>query len=236
MSNSDDDNLLSRWSRRKQATRDAATQEQTLPEQSPDAPGNAHRPAEDAEASAAREAELQANRVAAEAVDLETLDKDSDFSVFMKDGVPDVLRRRAMAMLWRSNPLFANVDGLVDYDDDFGSPNLVMKTLKSAWQVGRGYAKDEDADKPETIAEAAETEGEEAGDVSEAEDHDDEAASAEAKSGETDDPDALPSDSGDAPIAFTNEQMPDQDVEHEQDAEPVPRVSLRRRLMLDPET
>ena len=139
-------------------------------------------------------------------------------------------------MLWRSNPVFANVDGLVDYDDDFASPSIVVKTLKSAWQVGRGYAKDEDAEKPEAADGVAETEAKEAGDISEIQGEEGEAASVEATSGEADDADALPSDSADAPVAFANEQMPDQEAEPEQDAEPVPRVSLRRRLMLDQDT
>jgi hypothetical protein len=84
-------------------------------------------------------AELQANCAAAQAVDLETLDENSDFSVFMKQGVPGLLRKQAMAALWRSSPVFANIDGLVDYDDDFGSADLILKTFESSWQAGRGY-------------------------------------------------------------------------------------------------
>lgn len=94
-------------------------------------------------------AELEANCKAAEAVDLETLDKDSDISVFLKEGVPALLKKKAMMTLWRSNPVFANVDGLCDYDDDFGSPDLNMKIFKSAYTAGKGYLdlfkEDEDA-------------------------------------------------------------------------------------------
>ncbi len=121
--------MMSRWSKRKLAVVRAGPE----PEQEPLSPDIS------TEETARRETELQANREAAEAVDLEALTDESDFSVFLKDGVPDLLRKQAMMILWRSNPVFANVDGLVDYDDDFGSPDLIMKTFKSAYQAGRGY-------------------------------------------------------------------------------------------------
>ncbi len=85
--------------------------------------------------------ELKANREAAEAVDLESLDYESDFSIFMKAGVPELLKRAAMRKLWTSNPLLANVDGLNDYDEDFADPKF--NVFKSAWQAGRGYLRDE---------------------------------------------------------------------------------------------
>ncbi len=51
--------------------------------------------------------------------DINTLKEESDFSVFMSDGVPDKLRRLALRKLWASNPLFGIRDGLNDYDEDF---------------------------------------------------------------------------------------------------------------------
>jgi len=53
--------------------------------------------------------------------DIDSLDKDSDFTVFMRDGVPEALRQRALRKLWLSDPVLANLDGLNDYDDDFGA-------------------------------------------------------------------------------------------------------------------
>ena len=140
---------LSRWSKRKLAV---ANQETELA-------GAVERP--DAESVAAQEAELQAqlqaNREAAESVDLDSLDEESDFSVFMKAGVPELLKKRAMASLWRTSPVFANVDGLVDYDDDFGSPDLIMKTFKSAYEVGKGYFDEEEEGESKSDIEADET-------------------------------------------------------------------------------
>jgi len=51
--------------------------------------------------------------------DIDTLEEESDFRVFMSDGVPDKLRRLALRKLWSSNPLFGFRDGLNDYDEDF---------------------------------------------------------------------------------------------------------------------
>ncbi|MEP5089255.1 MAG: DUF3306 domain-containing protein, partial [Paracoccaceae bacterium] len=42
-----------------------------------------------------------------------------DIKGFMSKAVPDRLRRRALRQLWRLNPVLANVDGLVDYGEDF---------------------------------------------------------------------------------------------------------------------
>lgn len=148
---SDERSLLSRWSARKRAV---------------EAESAAAPAAEAAEGATeeidadARAAELEANRLAAEAVDLETLDKDSDMSVFLREGVPELLRKTALQRVWRSNPVFANLDELVDYGEDFGRKDLIMETFTSAWQAGRGYLKEVEAaadaspDAPEQLAAA----------------------------------------------------------------------------------
>jgi len=112
-----------------------------------------------------REAELLANQEAAEAIDLDTIDEESDLSLFLKEGVPEVLKKAALAKLWRSNPVFANVDGLVDYDDNFADPNLIMKTFTSAYQVGRGYLKEVLEDTDEQVDEMVQTDSETLSDI-----------------------------------------------------------------------
>ena len=71
----------------------------------------------------------------------ETLKDGDDFSAFMQAGVPQFLQKRALRVLWRSNPVLANLDGLNDYDDDFTSPELTQKVLATGYQVGRGFVK-----------------------------------------------------------------------------------------------
>ncbi len=122
-------NRLSRWSQRKLASRDA----ENRPDATPEMLDTEHIP------DLAQEKEKQQNRDVAEAVDLQNLDKDSDFSLFMKDGVPDALRRKAYRLLWKTDPILANIDGLNDYDDDFADTTLIMKSFQSAWDINKGY-------------------------------------------------------------------------------------------------
>ncbi|WP_157014757.1 DUF3306 domain-containing protein [Mesorhizobium xinjiangense] len=123
--------FLERWSRRKRkagAAEHAASNEEPVTAPAGDA--------EPPENEAAR-AEMEANRRAAEAVDIDALEKGDDFSVFFRRGVPPALKNRALRKLWRTNPVLANLDGLNDYDTDFNAPSA--KVYSSLWQVGRGY-------------------------------------------------------------------------------------------------
>lgn len=61
-----------------------------------------------------------------------------DFAAFMKQAVPERLRRRALRRLWTSNPVLANVDMLVDYGEDFTDSAMVVENLQTAYQVGKG--------------------------------------------------------------------------------------------------
>lgn len=74
---------------------------------------------------------------------LELPDPDSlvlgdDIKGFMSKAVPEHLRRKALRRLWRLNPVLANVDGLVDYGDDFTDSATVMENMQTAYQVGKG--------------------------------------------------------------------------------------------------
>ncbi|WP_421858871.1 DUF3306 domain-containing protein [Oricola sp.] len=125
--------FLARWSRRKQSVQ--AEKEADAVPTPPEGPGES---ADDADAK--WDAERAANREAAEAMDIDSLTYEDDFKVFMKDGVPDALRRRAYRKLWSFNPVLANLDGLNDYDDDFGNPADIV--YASIWKVGRGFLSD----------------------------------------------------------------------------------------------
>jgi hypothetical protein len=73
--------------------------------------------------------------------DPDTMTKDDDFTVFMGKMVPDRLRRRALRTLWRSNPVLANLDELVDYGGDFTDAATVVENLQTTYQVGKGMLK-----------------------------------------------------------------------------------------------
>ncbi|MEI4231340.1 DUF3306 domain-containing protein [Roseovarius sp. D22-M7] len=134
------------WSRRR-AQVEAEAQEQAR--------------AAEAEARAAQEAEL-AERTDAELCedlglpDPDALQQGDDFSAFMSKAVPDRLRRRALRRLWRSNPVLANVDGLVDYGGDFTDSATVIENMQTAYQVGRGMTAHVDEMARQAEAEAEE--------------------------------------------------------------------------------
>lgn len=126
---SDDDNLLSRWSRRKRAVAKEAEAGPPAPQEETEPP--AESADEDEEAALAR-LELPVP---------ESLGPGDDFTPFLRAEVPEFLRRRALRVLWRSNPVLANVDGLNDYDEDFTSPEMTQKVLATSYKVGKGIVR-----------------------------------------------------------------------------------------------
>ena len=130
--NPEEEGLFSRWSRRKLATKEIiadvedAQPELTKPELTKEE----------------TEAELVSKKFdPSELPDIDTLGPGSDFKPFMQQGVPSALKRAALRKLWRSNPVLANVDGLVDYGEDFTNNATVIEGLKTAYQVGKGMVK-----------------------------------------------------------------------------------------------
>ncbi len=73
--------------------------------------------------------------------DIDSLTADSDFSAFMKAGVPAELRRLALRKLWASDPAFNIIDEMVEYGEDYTNAATVVAGMKSAWEAGRGYAR-----------------------------------------------------------------------------------------------
>lgn len=106
-----------------------------------------------AEAREAEVAEVEATRAELEELpeaellakldlpDPDTLKPGDDFTAFLRDVVPEHLRRRALRRLWRSNPVLANLDGLNDYDTDYTNAATDAPGLKTAYRVGRGLLK-----------------------------------------------------------------------------------------------
>lgn len=148
-----DDSVFSRWSRRKRKAADAPETPDV-----PEADVSAEEAPEDADASEVRVPETPEEEAALlEELGLpvpETLVQGDDFKAFMKAGVPEFLRKRALRTLWRSNPVLANLDGLNDYDEDFRSPEMTKKVLATAYQVGRGFVRKEPEADEATDAEA----------------------------------------------------------------------------------
>ncbi len=106
---------------------------------------------------AAQEAELPAE-APDNLPDIDSLDESSDFTVFLKEGVPDIIRRKALRKLWRVHPAMAVIDGLDDYDDDYTVSEALVKGLKTVYEAGKGYL---DEDEGGEVPAAAEDEDEE---------------------------------------------------------------------------
>lgn len=144
----DDRSFLDRWSRRKAEVK-------TAEEQVPSDPGTL----QTSDLPNALPDEAASDDGAEEVVDVDelpdvdSLDKDSDYTAFMKEGVPEDLRKMALRKLWRSDPVLANVDGLNDYDEDFRAMSLVGEVIKTAYRPGSGY------DVPEETEEAGDEGG-----------------------------------------------------------------------------
>ena len=95
--------------------------------------------------------------------DPDTLQLGDDVRGFMGQAVPDRLRRRALRQLWKLNPVLANVDGLVDYGEDFTDAALVVENLQTAYQVGKGMLAHVEEMARQAEAKAAEAEAENSG-------------------------------------------------------------------------
>ena len=87
---------------------------------------------------------------------IDDLNKDSDFTKFLTNGVPEILKRAAMRKLWLSDPVLANIDGLNDYDDDYTIVKNIVGGITTNYQVGKGMVDPnevEDTEEPDKPAE-----------------------------------------------------------------------------------
>ena len=75
---------------------------------------------------------------------VESLVEGSDFTPFLKDGVPEFMKRKALRMLWRASPFFNLRDGLNDYDEDFNIIDKVIDEMVGNYKVGRGHLSEEE--------------------------------------------------------------------------------------------
>jgi len=135
---------LARWSRLK---RESVDEKQLKPE-----PMTAARvPAETAPATPATPATNEAERrkktdeAATDLPPIESLGKESDYSMFMRDGVPEGQRTAALRKLWRSDPVYNEKFVLdihmEDYNETFVPINAATDTL---FRAGLGYLFDDD--------------------------------------------------------------------------------------------
>jgi hypothetical protein len=119
--------FLQRWARRKSERR-----ERTSSDSSPAQPSKDE--AADSPSPTAAAAVVPPEQLPS----IDDLTKDSDFTAFLKEGVPEELKRLALRKLWRSDPVFANLDGLVEYGEDFGAPFRNPGPVATLFRLGQG--------------------------------------------------------------------------------------------------
>ena len=177
----DDEKFLNRWSRRKQSQGEQDHAE--TPEETATADGTAPDGEEDAALDPAT------------LPDIDSLDKESDFTVFMQDGVPEELRARALRKLWTTDPVLANLDGLNDYDEDFGA--ILKAGAKWMQRIAKAEKKIAAAEKEDGPAGAADARPAEEGSETDspAPESADTVAAAESAVGEDEDADTDTDDS-----------------------------------------
>jgi len=115
------EDFLARWSRRKVEQEQGATHDEPVALQQAGTP-------DDEPASELTDADMPP---------LESLDENSDFAPFLSTGVSDVLRRKALRILFGQSA-FNITDGLNDYDEDYTEfadlGNVITHEMKRALQ------------------------------------------------------------------------------------------------------
>ena len=145
----EDERFLDRWARLKTEVKEGKPADRDVASLGPEGGGP---PAEVEGDATAEQLDLP---------DIESLTEDSDFTPFMQDGVPDKIRTMAMRRLWRMNPIFAHIDGLDDYDEDYTDAAMVVGSLKEAWEQFQKRHEEDDGEAPaETAESVAEDDGE----------------------------------------------------------------------------
>jgi hypothetical protein len=114
-----DGGFLARWARLKAQSRARPEEAEAAPPVTPSAGEEASPPPQAAPRADAQELREELPEDLA-GIDPDALDpQTTDFSRFLKEDVPEWLRRKALRKLWQSDPALANLDGLNDYDEDF---------------------------------------------------------------------------------------------------------------------
>lgn len=137
------DGFVRRWARLKTEAREPRRREAARP--SPPQPSSDLREALPAGANVpSDEGKSDAELLAAHDLpSIDSLTNGSDFAAFMKENVPTRLRNLALGKLWRSDPVFAELDGLIDYNDDL-SVAIPLDGPVGSYRPGQGYVEEDD--------------------------------------------------------------------------------------------
>ena len=146
----DDEGFVARWSRRKieekEPSKDTKSEVSKLEEGGP------------LDADSIRDEGDEGKTNVDDLPDVETLNESSDYTPFLKEGVPEKLKRMALRKLWKSNPAFGFIDGLDDYDEDYSAIGMVAQEIFTNYKPGKGMVDPDETE--EEIDEVVKAEGE----------------------------------------------------------------------------
>lgn len=123
----DNEGFLARWSRLKQAPAKPAKPEDAVRTE----------PAE-AKTAAPAEGDEDEKIDLADLPSIDSLTADSDFSAFLRKGVPEDLRQQALRKLWVCNPVVAATDVFDVYNLDYFNMPSFPEGVKTLFRVGHG--------------------------------------------------------------------------------------------------
>ena len=126
--------FLSRWSKKKSASKDNDNGNLSKPDNHIDEQSNKLNEENEEEKLSIDEL---ANKY--EVANPETLVSSVDLKEFMKKKLPDRLRQLALRRLWKAVPIYGEVSELVEYGEDFTDAATVVDGLQTAYVVGKGY-------------------------------------------------------------------------------------------------
>ena len=128
--------FLSRWSARKSQI----AKGEDVPDEVPSPEIVEDAVLEDEEDAALTDAEILEKY---DLPDPEAVTEESGLEQFLNGkGLPGRVRQMALRRLWRLNPLFGVVDDMVEYGEDYTDAATVIEDMKTAYTVGKGYAKE----------------------------------------------------------------------------------------------
>ena len=197
----EDKPFLSRWSKRKQAALTEDAEGEPREDSAPDEQAGGQADGQNEGPPPLTEEEVAA------LPDPDTLEEGADFKIFMRRGVPETLKRRALRRLWSVNPIYNFRDGLNDYDLDYTDAATVVKNLQSLYQVGKGMVLPEETEDTRAQEEGEAQEEDEAEDEGEAREEGE--AGGEGEAGEGAETLAAAAEIGEKPVALETAEAVD---------------------------
>jgi hypothetical protein len=150
-----DEGFAQRWSRLKQQAREDEKKLAEAP--TPDLPATIG--ADEPPPTAADKPEQEKPFDPASLPPVESLTKDSDYSLFMRPDVPPDLRQQALRRLWAADPVLSAPDPLDMHNLDYNAVPTFPDGVKTLFRIGQGMLEPEP--EPEKAADVASRQPEE---------------------------------------------------------------------------